>query len=434
MSEHPAELPERPILIVGGGFAGVRLAQRLEKHGAGHRTVLLSAENSITYSPLLPEIVGASMLPGHAVAPIRQTLKRARFMMGKATHVDLQAKRLYYRGEDSAAIDYEHLVLACGAAANLSLIPGMREHALPLKSVGDALTIRNRILERLEQAELQADPARRRWLATFLVIGGGFSGVEVAGHIMDFLRASRRYFPVLRRTESRVVVLHAGSRILPEMSSRLAAFALDRLRRRGVDVRLETQATRIDGTGVEIDPHERLHAGTVIATIGTAPVPLVRELPLEKRGGRLETAPDMSVPGQPGLWALGDCAAVPNALDDAPAPPTAQAATREAECLADNLARALEGRPTRPLAYHSQGQLAAIGEQRAVAEVYGLRFAGFFAWMLWRAVYLAKFPTLWRKVRVALEWTWSCFFPVDIAHLGFERSADTDATGRDRAA
>jgi len=426
----------RPIVVVGGGFAGVRVAQRLEKRGLGDRTVLLSADNSITYNPLLPEIVGASMLPGHVVAPIRQMLKRARFMMGTVRRVDLDARRIHFFQEDEeAGMDYEHLVLACGATANLSIIPGMAEHALPLKTVGDALAIRNRVLERLEQAELQPDPARRGWLKTFIVIGGGFSGIELAGQVMDFLKASRRYFPAAREDGYRVVVLHAGSRILPEVSPELAAFALRHLRKRGMEVRLEANVGGVDARGAVIGNDERVDGGTVLATIGTAPAPLVRDLPVAKQGGRIETAADMSVPGQAGLWALGDCAAVPNTLADTPLPPTAQAATGAANTLADNLARSVAGQPTRDLAYRSQGQFATIGDQRAVAEVRGLRFAGFFAWVAWRMVYLAKFPTFWRKTRIMLEWAWTCFFPVDIAHLGFTPSRRRQkAAGQDRAA
>lgn len=416
-------MSEGNIVVVGGGFAGVALAKKLERSLPPDRqVVLISPENSITYNPLLPEVVGASVLPGHVIAPIRQLLRRARFVMGEVTGTDLEARRVYYGREEPRTLDYEHLVLACGSVANLAIIPGMAAYALPLKTVGDALFIRNRILERLEQAEVEENEARRRWLSTFIVIGGGFGGVEAAGQIADFLRASLRYYPNVTPEACRVVVVHDGPRILPEVSERLSGFALTRMRRRGIGVELERAVARVDGRGVELASGARIEGGTVIATIGSAPTKLVEALPVAKRRGRIETAGDMSIPDRPGLWALGDCAAVPIARGGRTAPPTAQAATREAAWLAENLVCTLEGRPTRPFIFRARGQLAVIGDQKAVAEIFGVCFAGFFAWLLWRGFYLYRFPTFWRRVRIAFEWLLACFFPPDIAHLGFART------------
>lgn len=416
-------MSEATIAIVGGGFAGTTLARRLERRLPERwRILLISRENSMIFSPLLAEVVGASLLPGHVAAPIRQLVRRARFLMGTVTGIDLDMRQIRCHGEGIDTVRYDQLVLACGSAVDAAAVPGMAERALFLKTVGDALDVRNRVIRRMEQAEMQANEARRRWLSTFIVIGGGFSGVEVAGQIADFLKASLRYYPRVDARQCRVVLLHNGERILPALPEKLSAFALSKMCRRGIEICLEAHVEQLDGIGVTLRSGERVDGGTVIATIGTAPAELVRSLPLPKRHGRIETAADLSVPGFPGVWAIGDCARIVNAYDDRVCPGTAQFAVREAEQLAENLLRTVKGEPTRPFCYRPKGQMASIGDQRAVAQVFGLRFAGRLAWIIWRGVHLAKIPTFSRKVRVGGEWAWSCLFPPDIAHLEFTRT------------
>ncbi|MBT8079128.1 MAG: NAD(P)/FAD-dependent oxidoreductase [Gammaproteobacteria bacterium] len=419
-------MPGTRIAILGGGFAGATLAAALQRRVPDDcRITIVSKENHITYNPLLAEVVGASILPGHVVAPLRQIARHAEVCMVPVTDIDLEERRLHYLGEGPGTIDYNHLVLACGVNANLQLVPGMARYALPMKTLGDALFIRNRILLRLEQASLQTNPRLRRWLTTFVVLGGGFSGVEVAGEIADFLRASLKYYPALKLEDCLVRLLHAGDRILPELSPSLSQFALKKMTRRGLDIRLHARAARIDAHSVQLQDGERVPGGTIIGTIGTTPNPLIESLPLLKDRGRVRTNPDLSVPGHPGLWALGDCAHVMNAWNDEPAPPTAQFATREATHLARNIAASLRGKETRPFDFKPLGALSTIGHHKAVAEVFGLRLSGFVAWLLWRGVYLLKVPTLARKVRVFFEWNWGMLFPADIAHLGFTRTRRT---------
>jgi NADH:quinone reductase (non-electrogenic) len=414
---------DKRIVIIGGGFAGITLAARLERQvPEGWQIDLLSQENYITYNPLLPEVVGASLLPGHVVAPLRQMVKRTRVCMVKVTEIDLETKMLSYLGEGLGTMPFDHLVLAVGQSANLSVVRGMANYALPLKTLGDALFLRNRVISRLEQAELNPDPEARRWLTTFIVVGGGFSGVEVAGELVDFLHASLRYYPRLVKEDCRVIMLHGTERLLPELSASLGEFAFRKMCMEGLDIRLQARATLVDDRGVHLDDGEFIPAGTVVCTIGTAPNPLVSALPVPKTRGRIDTAPDMSVPGFDGVWALGDCAAVPNALDGKISPPTAQFADRQARVLARNIAASLHGRPTQPFGYKPVGQLSSIGHNKAVAEMYGVRIAGFVAWLLWRGVYLLKIPTLARKVRLYLEWNWAMFFPPDISHLGYART------------
>lgn len=414
--------PKR-IVVVGGGFAGITLAQQLEgKLPPDWRLTLVSQENFITFSPLLPEVIGASILPGHVIAPHRQMVHRSSVCMAQVTEIDYEAKTIHYLGEGSGMIEFDQLVLACGVNANLDLVKGMAQHALPLKTLGDALFLRNRVISRLEQAEMQPDVRARRWLTTFLIIGGGFSGVETAGELVDFLEASLKYYPRIQRDDIRVVLLHSQNRLLPELSASLGEFARRKMSMQGLDIRLEARAVRIDDRSVTLGNGEIIPAGTIICTIGTNPSPLVTESALPKERGRVRVNADMSVPGFEGIWALGDCAAVPNQLDGKVCPPTAQFADRQARQLAHNIAAKLRGQATREFSFKPVGQLATIGHNKAVAEMFGLRISGFVAWLLWRGVYLLKVPTFARKTRLFLEWNWAMFFPPDIAHLGYRRT------------
>ncbi len=424
---HASLQPSQPrLLIVGGGFAGATLTRALERRLPQADITLLSQENYITYSPLLPEVVGASILPSHVVAPLRQMVRHARVRTVRVTRIDLAAKQVHYGGKECGVFDYDHLVLAYGTQANLELTPGMARHALPLKTVGDALYLRNRIIARLEQAELADNAATREWLTTFVVVGGGFSGVEVAGEINDFLRASRAYYACLER-QPRVVLIHSGKYLLPELPEKQGRYAERALRRRGVEVRLNLRTAQVDDRGILLSNAEQIAAGTVICTIGTRANTLTDGLPVETLRGRIVTHPDMSVPGYPGVWALGDCAAVPNARDGALSSPTAQFALRQARQLADNLKRSLQQRATRPFNFKPKGVMSAIGHNRAVASVYGVALSGFPAWLLWRGFYLINVPTLARKARLYLEWNWAMFFPPDTSHLRFTRTSREDA-------
>lgn len=425
------------IVIFGGGFAGITLARELDRQlPEGWGVTLISQENFITYNPLLAEVVGASLLPGHVVAPHRQMLRKADVCMATVTGVDLDQRIVYHLGEGNGELHYDHLALACGTNANLSLVKGMADYALPLKTLGDALFLRNRIVSRLEAAELATDPISRRWLTTFVVIGGGFSGVEVAGEIEDFAHASLRYYRNIRAEDVRVILLHGTERLLPEISASLGEFTCRHMMTHDIDVRLKTRVVRVTDRGVMLDNGEAIEAGTVICTIGTAQNPIVTELGIPTERGRIVTAPDMSVPGHAGLWALGDCAAVPNAADGKTSPPTAQFADRQARRLAGNIAATLKGHPTQPFGYKPVGQLCSIGHNKAVAEIFGLKISGFIAWLLWRGVYLLKIPTFSRKARLYLEWSWAMFFPPDIVHFNYRRSPrpGKDAAGTRAAA
>ena len=432
----------RNIVIVGGGFAGTTLARSLERMlPPGHRVVLVSEESYTTFNPMLAEVVGAAVFPEHVVAPIRQMLRPgSRFIMGRVTSVDptrrvLIASTLAGRQE----IGYEHLVLAFGTRANMELVPGLAEHALPLKLIGDAMFIRNRVLQRIARIELETDPVLRRRLGHFVVIGGGFSGVEVAGTLADFLRGACRYYPRVASDELRVSVLEGAERLLLELPASLGRAALASLSGRGIDVRLEARAASVDANGVTLESGEVLAAATVVCTIGTKPNPLAARLGVPLLRGRVVTAPDLSVPGTRGTWAIGDCALIGNdrpRADARPdrkgtepviyAPPTAQFAVAEAHAVARNIAAQIAGRATRPFRYTSKGSMATTGRLKGVAQLFGIRLSGLPAWLLWRAYYLLQMPTLGRKLRIWVEWTWAMFFAADITHLRFTRTPEAD--------
>lgn len=426
----------RSVVIVGGGFAGTSAARALAgRLPADVDLTLLSEESYTTFNPLLPEAVGASIFPEQVVAPLRELLMpdgRSRFIMGRVTSVDSVAHTLRCStlgGERELA--YDHLVLAFGNRARLDLLPGMAEHAMPLKTVGDALEIRNTVLRRLAHIELLQDPEQRFALGHFVVIGGGFSGVEVAGELIDCLGSIRRFYPRVKADELKVTLLHDGERLLPELPQALGAAALKSLRRRGVNVQLGARARLIHEHGVELADGTLHRAHTVLGTIGTRPNALVMAMGLPHERGRVIVAGDLSVPEHPGLWALGDCAQVLNAHDGKSAPPTAQFAVREGCLVAHNILQALSGKSTRAFKHKSLGAMASIGHMKGVAEVFGLPLSGLPAWLLWRAYYLSQMPTLGRKLRIFVEWTWGMFFPTDITHLRFPGSQAVDLAERD---
>jgi len=410
----------KSIVIVGGGFAGVDCARHLERRlPDGWDLYLLSRENHIVFTPLLAEVVGASISPLHVVWPIRQRLRRTTCRTVTVSRLNLNDCRVEYQpvGGSPAELSFDHLVLACGSVVNMDMMPGLAAHAFPLKTLGDAFTLRNHLIQQLERAEVETDPERRRHLLSIAVIGGGFSGVEVAGEMYDLLAASRKYYPVLRADDFRVVLLHSPKRLLPEMPESLGEFARVRMQARGIDIRLGIRAQAVTEAGVHLADGIVIPAGTIVCTIGNMANPLITEsgLPLDR--GRIRTEPDMRVTGHSNVWALGDCAVVPNAYDGQPSPPVAQFAVRQAKQLAANLRRAVAEQPTRPFSYRMIGSFAAIGHRKAVGRVLGVNFSGFLAWFLWRGIYLGKMPTLARRVQIAFDWAWQLIFPRDIVQL-----------------
>ena len=408
------------IIIVGGGFAGVKCAKTLRKRlpPQSYEIVLFSQENNMVFYPLLAEVAGAAINPGAVTAPLRQMLPGVRCRTEEVRHIHLATSELEYERYDGrpGRVTFDHAVLACGTAVNLSLVPGMVDHAFPLKSVGDAMALRFHVMEQLEKAEVCDDPERRRWYLSFVVVGGGFTGVETGGEINDLIRASARYYGNFSARDVTVRLVHSRDQILPEVSPTLREFARTKMEQAGIRIVLNARAVSATAEGVELHDGRVLRGATVVCTIGTTAPLLVHRLDVSKERGRLLTDPDMRVRGTSTLWAVGDCAHIVNAYDGHVSPTTGQFAEQQGRQAAENIIRVLHGESTRPFFFKPLGQLCGIGERKAVAEILGVRLSGFPAWWLWRTVYLLKSPAWSRRVKVAFDWTWELFFPRDLAH------------------
>ncbi len=436
------------VAIVGGGFAGVACARRLERRlrtffgrrrmvagGRDLEVTLVARENYFTFQPLLADVIGASIEPRHVVSPIRRLLPRTDVCQCEVEEIDLAARRVRFRPRGGQAVPdlvADHLVLATGPATDLSRVPGLAEHGLPLRTLGDAIAIRNHIVRRLEDANVETRADERARLLTFVVIGAGFSGVEVAGQINDLLRGAMRSYPRLTRAGPRpfrVVLIQKADRILPVLDPKLSAFALEKLRGRGVEVLLGKGVAAAKARGTRLDDGREIETATIVSTVGNTIHPLLARLSLERKGNRIAVDASMRLPGHEGVWAAGDCAAVPAPVEATGgiAPEMAQFAGREGTLLADNILRAIEGEPLRPFAYKGMGQLASLGHHQAVAQVFGLRFGGLLAWWMWRTVYLLKLPGIDRRIRVMLDWTLELLFARDIVELDMRR---TERVGR----
>jgi NADH dehydrogenase len=419
------------IVIVGGGFGGVNCAKTLSRglDPDDAEVVLFNRENHLVFSPLLTEVVGSSINPLDVVVPLRHLLPHAFCRTEEVRNIDLDGSEIEYESEDcsNGRMSYDHLVLACGNTANLHLVPGMADHAFPLKNVGDAFALRSHILRELERAEVCCDAQRRRWHLSFIVVGGGYTGVEVAGEINELVRSSARYFQNFTAQDITVTLIHSRGQVLPEVSSALREFAREKLKQAGVNLVLGCCAVRANAEGVTVESRRLIRGGTIVCTIGTAPVRLVECLDAEKKWDRLVTDPDLRISGRHNAWAVGDCAFILNDLDFKPARTTGQFAEREGKQCAYNIMRVLKGYCTEPFSYRPLGELCSIGGHSAVAEIFDLRLAGFLAWFVWRGVYLFKLPSWLRRIQVGFDWALLFLFPRDLSHL---RSRPTDRVSR----
>ncbi len=410
----------RSLVMIGGGFAGVAAAKHLQKRlPKDWEVVLFSQENHFIFTPLLGDVVGSSINPMHVVCPIRQMVPRVNCRTASIRRVDRTEKFVEYETPTGqiAHQRYDHLVLASGSVVNLDIIPGMSAHGWPFKTMGDALLLRNHLIGLLERAEVESNVDERRRLLSVVVVGGGFSGVEVAGEVRDLLKESSRFYKNLQPSDIRVTLLEGRERILPELPEKLSLFAQDKMRRNNIDIRLNAKAQSVTASHIRLHDGHEISSATIICTIGTSANPLVKSLGFAMVGNRIKTGGDFQVEGTTDLWALGDCAAVPNAFDQKLSAPTAQVAIRQGKALAENLLRAINKQPTRPFSYKPVGMLAAIGNRKGVGLVFGVRVSGFLAWFIWRGIYLGKMPTLARRFQIAFDWAWQLIFPRDIVQL-----------------
>jgi NADH dehydrogenase len=421
---------DRPrIVVLGGGFAGVYTALHLEK-ALGPRpdfeVVLVNQENYFVFQPMLPEVISGTIGLTDVVSPLRRLLPRTDVHVREVESVDLKRRVVTTSPgfqPHPHLIPYDHLVLALGTVTDFRGLPGLPEHAMPFKNLGDALALRNHVIRTLEEASIERhDPELRRQLLTFVVAGGGFSGVEVAAELNDFVRQAARSFRGLDASELRVILLHALDRILPEVDGSLALFAQGILRRRGVELRLKERLASATGNAAILASGEAIPTRTLVSTVPASPHPLLEGLDLPKaRNGRLLTDAHLRVEGSTNVWAVGDCARIANP-DGQVVPPTAQHATRQAAVAAHNVLAAIRGGSPRAFDFKGLGKMGSLGHHSAVAEIMGVKLSGFLAWWLWRTIYLMKMPGWGRRLKVASSWTLDLILPPDLVELRVGRS------------
>ena len=413
--------PQR-ILILGGGFAGLYAAMELEKAIGSNPDIevtLVNRENFFLFTPMLHEVAASDLDLTTIVNPVRRMLKRVNFFAGQVDDIDLDSKRVEVsHGFDhhSHSLEYDFLVLGLGSITNFYNLPGLEQRALTMKSLGDAMTLRNRLIAHLEEADSECCKVKEP-LLTFIVAGGGFAGVETVAGINDFLRDALPSYPHLREQMLRVVLVHPGPVILPELGEKLGAYTQKKLAERKVEIRVNTKVTAVSDEGVELSDGAMIEGKTIIWTAGTSPHPLIQSLPCVKERGRLKANECLELPGWPGVWALGDCAAVPDPKTGKAYPPTAQHALRQGKVVALNVLAAVRGGDMKRFSFSTLGQLAAIGKRTGVANILGVNFSGFVAWWLWRTIYLSKLPGFEKKVRVALDWTLDLLFSKDLVQF-----------------
>jgi NADH dehydrogenase len=413
------------IVIAGGGFSGLYAAIQFDKRLARRADVevtLISRENFILFTPMLHEVAAGDLYPGDIVNPLRRILRHVAVIEAEVNAIDLRAKKIRCVAgvrDTELEFEFDHLLLTIGSETNFFDMQGVRDWAVTMKSLSDAALLRNRMVALLEEASLQKDEATRRELLTFVTAGGGFAGVETTGAINDFLRETVKFYPSLSEETIRVVVVHPGTFLLPELGERLGRYAEQKLSERKVQIIKGQRVAGYDGSVVKLTGGTYIPATTLIWTAGVKPSTAVESLNCKKERGRLLVNEDMSVPGVSGLWAAGDCAAIPDVKSGTAKfyPPTAQHALRQGVVVAKNIEAAILGRAPKPFRFKMLGQLASIGHHTGVAMVFGIKFSGFIAWWFWRSVYLMKLPRLAKKLRVMASWTLDIFFGQEIEQM-----------------
>ncbi|MEU9051082.1 NAD(P)/FAD-dependent oxidoreductase [Streptomyces sp. NPDC048384] len=414
----PRPAPQRAkphVVIVGGGFGGVGAARELDRHlgrGLDAHVTLISDSNFLLFTPLLVGVASSTVEARHVSAPVRAGLGHASFLHGRVASIDTQTRNAYVSAgkEGMLRVPYDQLVLAVGAVPHFFDLPGVGEHAFAMKSVEDATRLRNQVLGALERADLEPDPAEQATLLTFVVAGGGFAGTELVAELFDLVHDVLHFYPRLHGLRPRFVIVHAGERLLPELSPQLGLYAQRKLGGRGIEFRLGARVSKATAEDITLDSGETIPTRTLAWTAGNRPNPLVQQV----MPPPLAVQPTMQVPGIPGLWALGDCARIPD-LAGGFHPPTAQHAIREGKAVAKNIAAVLRGRRPVPFRFGGLGVLVSLGHRTAAGEIGGRRVSGFLAWVLWRSVYLSKLPSVEKRLRVLADWTLDLVFPRDIA-------------------
>lgn len=410
------------VLILGGGFGGMYTALQLEKLARASDQIeitLVSRDNYFLMTPLLFEAGSGVLEPRHAVNPVRPLLKTTRFVEAQVEAVDVEKKTASGRvagGHEAQSLPYDHLVLALGGVTNLSLVPGS-EYGLTFKTLGDAIYLRNQVIRLFEWADVELDPKQKQAQLTFVVVGAGLVGLELMGELTSFIPNVAELYKHVDVSQVRFEMVEAGPRIAPELDEKLADYSAEVLKKRGVSIRTSTRVAAIYPDRLQLEDGQTIEAQTIVVATGVTPSPLLAGIAVPKdRKGRAQTGPTMQVEGKPDVWALGDCAAIPDPQGK-PYPPLAQHALREARQLAKNILAVVRGAAPQPFVYSSKGTLAALGQYKGTGRVYRFNIHGFLAWWVWRTYYVSRMPRWSRRLRIIIDWTVALFFKNDVVQL-----------------
>jgi len=434
---------KKKIVILGGGFAGVECARQLESEFGDDpeiELVMISEDNFLLFTPMLPQVASGMIETRHIVSPIRTICQKTKFYEGRVKNIDPYGKLVTIWGtgdKRSISIHYDFLVVALGSETNFFGMADVEKNAYTMKTLNDAVMLRNRVIDMLEQAENETNPILRKSFLNFVVVGGGFAGIETAGELIDLLLDARKYYRTIHKEDLKVIVLEAMGEILPGFNKKLADFAKDKLIERGIDIRLKKAVTSFNGNEVttksldetpkdSIDQSEieSIITKTLIWTAGVTPVNTIKRSMFKTEKGKLIVNDFLEVSEFPGVFAIGDCALFVDPKTNRPFPPTAQIAEAQAKMAAKNLISLIKNSEKEKFVYHSKGQMAIIGKRSGIATFLGMNISGFLAWLIWRNVYLSKIPTFDKKIRVFLDWVIDLFFDRDISRLKLMKRDD----------
>jgi NADH:ubiquinone reductase (H+-translocating) len=424
------------IVVVGGGYVGMYTALRLQKklRGGEADITVIDPQPHMTYQPFLPEAAAGSIEPRHVVVPLRKVLRKCHHLTGRVTKIDHSQREVTAElaSGNVTTIGYDVLVVAPGSVARTLPVPGLAEVGIAFKSVGEAIYLRNHVLSRLDAAATTLDPALRRRLLTFLVVGGGYAGIEALAELADMARYASRYYENIHREDIRWVLVEASTRIMPEVGPKMGRYTVERLLDADIEVNLDTRVKSMVGGHVELDDGQSFDADTIIWTAGVKPNPMLdnTDLPRDARG-RVECGADLQVVDMPGVFCAGDCASVPDLSKDDPeakTSPSAQHAVRQAKVLADNIVAHLRSKQMKQYKHSYAGSVASLGLYKGVAEIYGIKLRGVIAWFMHRTYHVSRMPTWNRRIRIVFDWTGALFLGREVVSLGQIHDPKADFT------
>ncbi|MBP0134700.1 MAG: NAD(P)/FAD-dependent oxidoreductase [Nitrosarchaeum sp.] len=427
---------KKKIVILGGGFAGVECAKKLESYFGNNseiEIIMISEDNFLLFTPMLPQVASGMIETRHIVLPIRAICKKTKFYEGKIKNIDPFGKLVTLWGtveKRGAIIYYDYLVIALGSETNFFGMADVEKNAFTMKTLNDAVMLRNRIIDMLEQTENETDPILRKSLLTFVIAGGGFAGIETAGEIMDLLLDARKYYSTIQKNDIRVIIIESLPMILNGFNQKLAEFAKEKMIHRGIEFKLKNVVTKFDGTEVSIkllnenlkeplveSEIEIIRTKTLIWTAGVTPVNTIKRSMFKMEKGKLIVNDFLEVPEFSGVFAIGDCALFTDPKTNRPFPPTAQIAEAQAKIVSYNLNALIKNSDKKMFEYNSKGQMAIIGKRTGIATFFGMNISGFLAWIIWRNVYLSKIALPDKKIRVLLDWIIDLLFDRDVSRL-----------------